>query len=214
MDRLELQSSIDQGMSHREIADHFGLSGRGMVSYWIRKYDIESPVRSTREKRGGWSKYSDEQLTEAVANSVSVLGVLRYLGCHGSNMHRNISSRIRTLQLDNSHFRRHGFEKGTKQSSSRKTSCEIFVVLPQGSLRTPRHQLHRSMQEVGVPYECVVCGNSGEWQGQPLLLQIDHIDGDWLNNLRSNLRYLCPNCHSQQATSSSTNTRLCKSMTA
>ena len=30
-----------------------------------------------------------------------------------------------------------------------------------------------------------------------LVLQIDHIDNDPLNNKQGNLRFLCPNCHSQ-----------------
>ena len=32
------------------------------------------------------------------------------------------------------------------------------------------------------------------------ILQVDHIDGNYLNNLKDNLRFLCPNCHSQTST--------------
>ena len=46
-------------------------------------------------------------------------------------------------------------------------------------------------------YECVVCGNQGEWQGHPLPLQLDHIDGNPKNNTLDNVRWLCPNCHCQ-----------------
>lgn len=33
--------------------------------------------------------------------------------------------------------------------------------------------------------------------GLPLTLEVDHIDGDFLNNILTNLRFLCPNCHRQ-----------------
>lgn len=44
--------------------------------------------------------------------------------------------------------------------------------------------------------ECEKCGIS-EWLGEPITVEIHHIDGDNTNNLLSNLQMLCPNCHSQ-----------------
>ena len=48
-------------------------------------------------------------------------------------------------------------------------------------------------------YKCSCCGIS-EWNGKSLSLQIDHIDGVNTNNVVENLRYLCPNCHTQTET--------------
>lgn len=48
-------------------------------------------------------------------------------------------------------------------------------------------------------YKCESC-NISEWQNKPLTLQVDHIDGNPGNNMPSNLRLLCPNCHSQTPT--------------
>lgn len=45
-------------------------------------------------------------------------------------------------------------------------------------------------------YKCEVCG-IGEWQGKKLTLHVDHINGDPSNNQPTNLRLICPNCHSQ-----------------
>ncbi|MBV8344438.1 MAG: HNH endonuclease [Candidatus Eremiobacteraeota bacterium] len=46
---------------------------------------------------------------------------------------------------------------------------------------------------------CRSCGLS-EWQGKPLNMHIDHINGVRDDNRLENLRMLCPNCHSQTPT--------------
>lgn len=51
-----------------------------------------------------------------------------------------------------------------------------------------------------IPYKCAICGNEGMWHQKTLVLQLDHIDGNRHNNDISNLRFLCPNCHSQTTT--------------
>lgn len=46
---------------------------------------------------------------------------------------------------------------------------------------------------------CTICGIN-EWNGLPITLEVDHIDGDYSNNNEKNLRAICPNCHSQTDT--------------
>jgi Zn finger protein HypA/HybF involved in hydrogenase expression len=48
--------------------------------------------------------------------------------------------------------------------------------------------------------KCEICNLDSIWNEKPLVFEIDHIDGDRTNNYFSNLRYICPNCHSQTET--------------
>lgn len=48
--------------------------------------------------------------------------------------------------------------------------------------------------------KCSECSQENSWNNKPLMLQLDHIDGNSDNNDLSNLRLLCPNCHSQTET--------------
>jgi hypothetical protein len=58
-----------------------------------------------------------------------------------------------------------------------------------------------------LKYECSIC-KIKEWNNIPISLEVDHIDGDTFNNAISNLRILCPNCHSQTPTFRGRNKKL------
>ena len=44
-------------------------------------------------------------------------------------------------------------------------------------------------------HQCECCGLA-EWMNKPITLELEHIDGDNRNNVKENLKLLCPNCHS------------------
>ena len=48
-------------------------------------------------------------------------------------------------------------------------------------------------------YKCEICGLA-EWMGRSMPLELDHKDGDSVNNKLDNLRLICPNCHAQTET--------------
>lgn len=63
-------------------------------------------------------------------------------------------------------------------------------------------RLHLMREQGGT---CAVCTRPAVWNGKPLGLVIDHVDGDAENNRRENLRLVCPNCDSQLPTFKSRN---------
>ncbi len=148
------------------------------------------------------SKYTKEVLQDAVDNSLSIAEVLKYLNLRqAGGTHAHISKKIKEFGIDTTHFKGQAWNRGKTFKHLRKSKEDILVVLPDGSPRPRRSMLLRSMLEEGLTYQCSICYTSASWQGSDLTLEIDHIDGNWYNNLISNLRFLCPNCHSQQSTS-------------
>lgn len=147
------------------------------------------------------SKYPDkEELESIVKESYSYSEVLRKIGrkVTGSN-HSHLKNKLVKMEISTKHFNSNFNIFSVKNKP--KPIEEVFVVLPEGSRRPRREQLLRSLLAIGVKYLCGVCGMEPIWQGKTIILEVDHIDGNFLNNLQENLRFICPNCHSQQKTS-------------
>lgn len=150
-------------------------------------------------------KYTKEILEEAVRDVYSAAALARKLGLAptGSNT-TNLRRRCQQFDVDISHFTGQAHNRNNP-ARNRKTPDE-WLVLNEDPLavRIPGKVLCRVLQEIGTDYKCSVCGIS-EWNNQPLQLQIDHIDGNFRNNRKENLRFICPNCHSQTDTWGSKN---------
>lgn len=147
-------------------------------------------------------KWNEEQLKEAVANSISWAEVLRRLGCKQyANTQRSLQKRVRDLNLDVTHFKGQAYLRGRK-SPKKKNPQDILVLMPPESIvRFKAQRIRSAMIESGVKYECNECGCGPEWRDKPLRLQIDHINGEWRDNRIKNLQFLCPNCHDQKTCS-------------
>lgn len=58
---------------------------------------------------------------------------------------------------------------------------------------------NRLINEGVKEHKCERCGIT-EYFGEPIVMQLDHIDGNTHNHKLENLKILCPNCHSQTDT--------------
>lgn len=74
----------------------------------------------------------------------------------------------------------------------KKPASEILTL---GTFKRDSAQLRRALSEIGREYKCEKCSLK-EWCGELLTIEIHHKDGNPLNNISTNLQFLCPNCHS------------------
>ncbi|MEU8774063.1 HNH endonuclease [Streptomyces sp. NPDC048606] len=142
-----------------------------------------------------------EEIAPAVAGSKSIAGVLRALGRNPSDGAARTRARrsIEEYGLSTEHFTGQGHAVG-RPSRTRLSSAEVLRRLDVGSARTKTATLRRALDDLGVPHVCAECGTGDVWRGRRLVLEIDHVNGDRVDNRRENLRYLCPSCHSQTPT--------------
>jgi hypothetical protein len=145
-------------------------------------------------------KYTKEVLESAVRKNVSMLGVLRTLGRKPSGgMHAHLSRRIKAFGIDTSHFLGRAVNRGPNAKGFQKLPWWETLVRRTKGQRQKSYLLRRALLESGKKYHCEAegCALSNQWLGKPLVLHVNHKNGDWLDDRAENVEFLCPNCHSQ-----------------
>ena len=137
--------------------------------------------------------YSENDIRVAVKDSKSIAGVLRHLGLRpvGGN-YKTIHHLIKEYELDTSHFTGQGWNVGLKfKPKTGLLDSDIFKI--DSDYRCSWRLRERYKKITGIQY-CENC-NLSEWQGQPIPLEIHHLNGNNTDNRLENLKLLCPNCH-------------------
>lgn len=161
-------------------------------------------MKLTRKKRSKIWKMHREDFQSLVSESSSYREVLIKLGMNPScGNYKTLNARLQEenicIETINSNRLEH-FKNLAEKNVKALTSEEIFVE----GREVNRRILKRHLLNLGTPYECDCCKCS-TWQDKPLSLQLDHINGINDDNRIENLRFLCPNCHSQTPTFSGKN---------
>lgn len=151
-------------------------------------------------------KLSDEQFVELLKKSSTISEVLFKLGytAKGNSWgYSQVKRRMDDLNLDCSIFK----GKSAVIKTAKLNNVKKEDILKE-NCKHQRTVLRRYVIKNNlIPYKCAICGCT-EWQGKTLSLELDHINGINNDNRLENLRFLCPNCHSQTSTYGSRNQQL------
>jgi hypothetical protein len=141
-------------------------------------------------------KYTLDQLKEATATSFSTREALEKLGVSpaGGN-YQTFRKALKYFEIDTSHFKGQNWSKGVKLGPKRPIEDYLTNKFSCGS-----HRLKlRLIQENLFIRKCYSCGLE-VWKGNPIPLELEHKNGNHLDNSLDNLTLLCPNCHALTTT--------------
>lgn len=140
------------------------------------------------------TKHSDEQVIAAANGARSVTEVMRNLGLapHGHS-HMLFKQRLEKLGIK---IKPMAWRKGIKTGPLHDISFYLVKNSKISSSRLRKMLIRSHLKED----KCEICGLGPQWNNMPLTMHLDHVDGDRSNNVLSNLRITCPNCHSQTET--------------
>lgn len=146
--------------------------------------------------------YSKENLENLIKESFSLAEVIRKLGLRdvGGN-YSTIKKYIEKYNLDISHFTGQRWNKGKTEATDKRVAVLNIDDVFNNKIPIKTYNLKEKLFTLGYKEKkCEKCGCGTEWQGDPLTLELHHIDGNHYNNNLNNLQILCPNCHSQTET--------------
>lgn len=145
------------------------------------------------------SQCSTEQLQEYVKSSTCYKEVMEKLGyrAYSGSIQQLLRERLRLENISTEHFTAPTGNRIIKRTFE-NTFCENSTV--------DQKTLKKKYKEGDyTEYKCSICGQEPFWNGQELILILDHINGINNDDRIDNLRWVCPNCNYQLDTTNGKN---------
>jgi transposase-like protein len=139
-------------------------------------------------------KYNFETLSRIVASSLSYAEVLRRLGLKQTGgSQANIKRLIEKFEIGTAHFLGQTRNQGERHRGGPEKAAVDQILVLRDPLAHPEkaYKLRRALIDMGIPYRCALCGMEAVWNGKPLMLTIDHINGHRYDNRRERISGFC-----------------------
>jgi hypothetical protein len=151
------------------------------------------------------NEYSDNELQDIINLHNSMSAILRHINISETCPYNRKLLKERLKILDTSKYEENKktdnpFFNGMYHKQSDEEYFSISDKRKSGSNTKTRLIKYKNFKD-----ECSVCGLQPIWNGIPLSMHVDHINGNCFDNRLENLRLICPNCHSQTETFGSKN---------
>lgn len=148
--------------------------------------------------------FSREEIKLAIDSSQTFKECLEKLGFKNGKNIITLRRIVSEQELDNEFIqlkqRSEDYQKSIVQNNAWERQFSNEEMFCEHSPHNRSVIKRRILSDNLIPYKCEICGNTGNYNGKPLTLQLDHINGVNNDNRLENLRWLCPNCHSQTET--------------
>ena len=151
---------------------------------------------------------SDTEFIKLARNADSYSDICRKLNVqpNGGNVN-TIKRRLRELNINTDNLchsfpQKRLYETRHHIYSDSELVANVFCKHSYAKTKTLKKYM---IDKYHISYVCAICGQQAIWNCKKLVLQVDHINGIHSDCRIENLRFLCPNCHSQTATWSGKN---------
>lgn len=134
--------------------------------------------------------FTKEQVQQIVNNSSTKKEVAIKLGysSDGGTVNRALTKYFEENNIDISSLK----TKKTPTYTRETVFCENGTI--------SQHCLVNWYKKENIDYKCSICGQQPFWNGKPLIMILDHINGKHTDDRLENLRWVCPNCNYQLET--------------